>query len=43
LDARFHRIEELLKLHTQLLQALPDAIREKLGFCKSGDESPQIA
>ena len=29
---RFRRIEAILELHTRLLEALPDAVREKMGF-----------
>jgi hypothetical protein len=32
---RFARIEALLLEHNRILQALPDAIREKIGFKKS--------
>jgi hypothetical protein len=31
-SVRFARIEALLLEHTRILQALPDAIREKIGF-----------
>jgi predicted nucleic acid-binding Zn-ribbon protein len=31
-DERFRRIEAILLEHTQLLQALPETIREKIGF-----------
>jgi hypothetical protein len=33
---RFARIEAILLEHNRLLQALPDAIREKIGFKASG-------
>jgi hypothetical protein len=33
---RFSRIEALLLRHEQLLQALPEAIREKIGFKAPG-------
>jgi hypothetical protein len=32
LEERFARIEALLLEHNRILQALPDAIREKIGF-----------
>jgi hypothetical protein len=32
---RFSNIENLLLQHNQLLKALPDAIKEKIGFQKS--------
>jgi hypothetical protein len=31
-DDRFARIEAILLEHSRILQALPDAIREKIGF-----------
>ena len=31
-EERFQRIEQILQLHTRLLEALPEAIREKMGF-----------
>ncbi len=31
-DERFARIEAILLEHGRLLQALPDAVREKIGF-----------
>ena len=31
-EERFQRIEAILELHTRLLEALPDAVREKMGF-----------
>ena len=31
-EERFRRIEDILELHTRLLQALPEAVREKMGF-----------
>jgi hypothetical protein len=31
-DERFRRIEAILLEHTRLLQALPETIREKIGF-----------
>jgi hypothetical protein len=31
-DERFARIEAILLDHSRILQALPDAIREKIGF-----------
>jgi hypothetical protein len=34
-DRRFAHIEELLLQHDKLLRALPEAIREKIGFQKS--------
>jgi len=33
---RFARIEALLLEHNRILQALPDAIRDKIGFKTSG-------
>jgi hypothetical protein len=33
---RFARIEALLVEHSRILQALPDAIRDKMGFKPSG-------
>jgi hypothetical protein len=33
---RFARIETLLLEHNRILQALPDTIREKIGFKASG-------
>src|SRR5262249_20861299 len=32
IDERFNRIEAILIEHTRILQALPDAVREKIGF-----------
>ena len=32
IEERFARIEALLLEHNRILQALPDAIREKIGF-----------
>ena len=32
IEQRFARIEALLMEHNRILQALPDAIREKIGF-----------
>jgi hypothetical protein len=31
-DERFARIEAILLEHSRILQALPDAVREKIGF-----------
>ena len=31
-EERFQRIEAILELHTRLLEALPEAVREKMGF-----------
>jgi hypothetical protein len=31
-DERFARIEAILLEHGRILQALPDAVREKIGF-----------
>src|ERR1041384_6521373 len=31
-DQRFARIEAILLEHTRILQALPDAVREKIGY-----------
>jgi hypothetical protein len=35
-DERFPRIEALLLEHSRILKALPDAIREKIGFKAPG-------
>jgi hypothetical protein len=35
IDRRFRRIEELLLRHEQMLQALPETIRQKIGFEQS--------
>ncbi len=35
-SARFARIEALLLEHNRILQALPDAIRDKIGFKAPG-------
>ncbi len=36
IEERFRRIEVLLIEHNRMLQALPDAVREKIGFKAAG-------
>jgi hypothetical protein len=36
IEERFARIEKLLLEHNRMLQALPDAIRDKIGFKPPG-------
>ena len=37
--ARFARIEAILLEHSRILQALPDAVREKIGFKSPGQQT----
>lgn len=39
IDKRFIRVEALLIEHSRILQALPDAVREKIGF-KMPEQKP---
>jgi hypothetical protein len=42
IEQRFVRIEAILLEHSRILTALPDAIRDKIGF-KAPDQSPSKA